>query len=118
MIDNRRLIRKVANAILEITDHNTGTSLGQVVNITREGFLLISREPITIDAIFQMDMHLHQPIDNIEKITFGASSLWSSQARQADSFWTGFNIIDISPESIATIEQMTKGWQADNNQMD
>lgn len=113
MSDKRRLARKVANIILEISDHNTGSRLGQVVNVTTEGLLLISKKPIAVDAVFQMDMHLNESVGDVEKITFGATALWSSPARQAESYWTGFHIIDISPETSAIIEQMVNDWETE-----
>ncbi len=111
MSNKRKQIRKVANIVLETSDHHTGVSLGQVVNITTEGLLLISREPIAIDTVFQMDVHLTNPIGTL---SFGATALWSSPARQEGSFWTGFHIIDISQEVLKAIEEMVEDWQADN----
>lgn len=111
MDNKRKQVRKVAHIVLEISDHHTGASLGQVVNITTEGLLLISRAPIAIDAVFQMDMHLTEPPNTT---SFGATALWSSPARQEGCFWTGFHIIDISPEVRQTIDQMVEDWQAES----
>jgi len=110
MDNKRKQARKVANIILEASDHHTGQSLGQIVNITTEGLLLISREPIAIDTVFQMDMHLTDPV---ETLSFGATALWSSPARQEGRFWTGFHIIDISQDTIKVIEEMVEDWQTD-----
>ena len=115
MSNKRKLARKIANIVLEISDHNTGSHMGQVVNITTEGLLLISIEPIAVDGIFQMDMHTGESIDGVESINFGATALWSSPARQAGSYWTGFHIIDISPETSSIIEQIIKSWEQESN---
>jgi hypothetical protein len=111
MNDKRKQVRKVANIVLEVTDHNTGASLGQIVNITTDGLLLISRETIAIDTVFQMDMHRTDPADTL---SFGATALWSSPARQEGCFWTGFHIIDVSPEVLKSIDEMADDWQADS----
>ncbi len=112
MDNKRQQVRKAANSILEISDHHTGASLGQVVNITAEGLLLISRKPIATDTVFQMDMHLTDPTSIL---SFGAAALWSSPARQEGSYWTGFHIIDISADVHQSIAQMLEGWQVDDD---
>ena len=113
MSENRKLQRKIADVVLEISDHNMGTPLGHIVNITPEGFLLISNNSIAVNSVFQVDMSLPMAIDGNQQITFGAAALWSSPARQAGRHWTGFHIIDISPEASAIIEKMIEDWQVE-----
>ena len=74
--------------------------MGHLVNITKEGLMLISTYPIPQHQIYQMKIHC--PSFNIE---VGGDSLWGEATIDKKSFWTGFHIIDISDEDQVTLDQ-------------
>ena len=110
MIDHRKSPRKIANEVLEVFDQITGTQLGKVVNISAEGVMLLSHEPISTGSVYQLDLKLPRLIKNHSKISFGAEAVWSIEAAQPDSYWTGFRMIDISEENILTIDNLIFDW--------
>lgn len=111
MADNRRKPRKQPSQVIEIHDIRTGDILGQLANITTEGLMLIGPKPIEPNTLFQLRMPLPEPADDIRTIDFGVESLWNQAAGNSDRYWSGFHIIDISPENIAAIENMSEGWK-------
>ncbi|MBL3526541.1 MAG: PilZ domain-containing protein [gamma proteobacterium endosymbiont of Lamellibrachia anaximandri] len=110
MVEHRILPRKIANEVLEVLDQITATYMGQVVNITVEGFMLLSANPIKTGSIYQLDMRLPYLVKGHSKISFGAEALWCSEAAQPDTYWTGFRIIDISDEVTTVIDTMIMDW--------
>jgi hypothetical protein len=113
MQEKRHTPRKVADQILEISDQITGKQLGHVVNINNEGFMLLSAEPIVIDAVYQLIMS-NPPSSHDEKrdsIKFGAEAVWCTEATQPSSYWSGFHIIDINQEDVQRIDQLILDWQ-------
>lgn len=111
MPDNRRKPRKQPNHVIEIHDILSGSILGQLANITTEGLMLIGPEPIPPGTLYQLRMPLLEPTNGISAIDFGVESLWHQSAGNSDRHWTGFQIIDISPENSAAIENISQGWK-------
>ena len=111
MPDNRRTPRKNPDQAIEIHDINSGHILGQLVNITIEGLMLIGPEAIPPGTLYQLHMPLPDPTNGISAIDFGVESLWHQSAGNSNRYWTGFQIIDISPENSAAVESISEGWK-------
>ncbi len=110
MNEQRKSPRKISNENLEVCDQITGAQLGKVVNISAEGLMLLSHEPFNTGSVNQFDLKLPHLIKNHSKISFGAEVVWSTEAAQPDSYWTGFRVIDISEENVLTIDELTLDW--------
>lgn len=110
MQEQRHCTRKVANDVLVVTDQITGNHIGRVVNISSEGLMLLSDEPMVTGSVYQLDMLLQTPQDNQEKISFAAEAVWCAEASQPESFWCGFHIIDISAEDTLVIDELILEW--------
>ena len=110
MTEQRKSPRKIANEVLEVFDQITGTQLGQVVNISAEGLMLLSHSQIDPGSVFQLDLKLPRVIKHHSRISFGAEAVWSAEAAQPDNYWTGFKVIDISEEHTLTIDELIFDW--------
>lgn len=110
MKEQRKATRKIANEVLEVSDQITGTQVGRVVNISAEGLMLLSQEPILVGSVYQLDLVLQGTSDGESKVSFGAEAVWSLEATQPDSYWTGFRIIDISNDDVLRIDELILGW--------
>ncbi|MEN8179401.1 MAG: PilZ domain-containing protein [Pseudomonadota bacterium] len=110
MTEQRKSPRKVANEVLEVLDQITGAQLGKVVNISAEGLMLLSNEQINVGSVYQLDLKLTRLIKKHSRISFGAEAVWSTEAAQPKSYWTGFRMIDISEDSILAIDNLIFDW--------
>jgi c-di-GMP-binding flagellar brake protein YcgR len=110
MVEKRKLSRKIANDRLVIKDQISGSKVGTVVNISAAGFMLLSEKAIKTGNIYQFDLLMPQLVEQHSQISFGAEALWCSEAAQAGSYWTGFQIIDISSRDEAIISKLIEGW--------
>ncbi|MCU7796741.1 MAG: PilZ domain-containing protein [Candidatus Thiodiazotropha sp. (ex Myrtea spinifera)] len=110
MKEQRKSPRKIANEILEVTDQITGMQIGRVVNVSADGLMLLSEDPIVTGSVFQMDMMLPGNAGGDEKVSFRAEAVWSTEATQPNSFWTGLHIVDISPEGVLLIDKLILDW--------
>ncbi len=81
----------------QILDAHSGKLLGELVNLSTDGFMAISPDCIVCGTVCQLRIPLVQGDRNVE-ILVGAESLWCDDANDSGSYWTGFQIIDISPE--------------------
>lgn len=114
MNNKRQLERKEPNQAYEVFSIHSDQPLGQLANITTEGLMLITAEPMAADSLHQLRMPLAEPINGNPDINFGAEALWCRQA-SSNNYWVGLHIIDISPESIQIIEIISQEWETTRN---
>ena len=81
----------------QILDAHSGKVLGELVNLSSDGLMAVSPDGIACGTVCQMRIPLIQGDSRVE-ILVGAESLWCNDANDSGSYWTGFQIIDISPE--------------------
>lgn len=100
MDERRRHPRKQCSYdhVIEVTDLISDRALGRLVNISREGFLLVGTAPIEIDRVLQLALSTAAP-DGDRKITVGAVCMWNSEASHPGYYWSGFHMIDVPEES-------------------
>jgi hypothetical protein len=112
MHEKRKLPRKQAPDKITVYDRATETAIGQVVNMTRGGVLLLSDSPIPADRVFQLRISLPEPIEGTDLLEFGAESLWESPAMDENNYWTGLQIIDISESDSRILEILIEDWRS------
>jgi hypothetical protein len=112
MKENRKATRKIADEVLEVSDQITGTQIGRVVNISAEGLMLLSHEPVLTGSVYQLALELSAADGEAKQIMFGAEAIWTSETNQPESFWTGFRIIDIANEDVLLIDELIMDWNA------
>jgi hypothetical protein len=113
MIDKRKSSRKIVDEVLEVSDQITSARLGRVVNISAEGLMLLTQEPVVAGSIYQLKMELPTTDgDDPQTIAFGAEAVWTTEASQPESFWTGFRIIDISSDDVLLIDELILDWNS------
>ncbi|WP_456403693.1 PilZ domain-containing protein [Thiolapillus sp.] len=87
---------------VQVINSLDGTSVGVLVNISSAGFMIVSEgthpSPGSIHQLQLID-HKHGDPD----ITLGATCLWQDEASASDSYWCGFQIIDISAQDQAKL---------------
>lgn len=111
MFEKRKVPRRKPEVTIAISDEINGKDLGHLANLTPEGFMLVSRQPIPIGSIFQLGVEVPLSANRTHKIFFGAESVWASKAGdEGEYFWTGFSIIDISAETAELIERWIEEW--------
>lgn len=114
MQERRQAARKIADETIQIHDINSGRLLGQVVNLTTDGLMLISPRPIESNLVFQLELVLRAAEGVKKSLQLGAESLWCSDAGEPGNFWVGFHIIDISLDAMETIENLVDSWETDD----
>ncbi|MFQ5645031.1 MAG: PilZ domain-containing protein [Thiogranum sp.] len=101
--EQRRKSRVTIPEHPQILDAHSGQVLGELVNLSTEGLMAVSPECVTGGTVFQMRIPLVQGDRKVE-ILVGAESLWCDDANGSGTYWTGFQIIDISSEHQAILD--------------
>jgi hypothetical protein len=100
----RKLQRQQITTTVTIENVLTGTASGELVNITAEGLMMISDHEVDTNSIFQFALILPEAIDGSRRIELGVDCLWCRKAEIFDRYWSGYQIIDASPQALRAIE--------------
>lgn len=110
----RRLERIELVKSIGVEDVINGGALGELVNITVEGIMVMSNRALSVGSIFQLRLHTPEE-SGLGPIDVGVDCLWVQQAGTGtDKYFSGFQIIDASPEAIATIEKLINDYGIQN----
>ena len=83
----------------ELIDQLSGQKLGDVVNLSTNGLMMITSKSIESDSLYQLECISRGPDDQEARFTAGVEVLWTSPASQPDTVWAGLQIIDMDLES-------------------
>lgn len=111
MNNKRTHPRCEVDILITVTDKNNGEVIGNLGNISLGGFMLISNRSLPINRLYQLKISVPQPDGATSVVNIGADSLWAQQLPDKETFWTGFQIIDISDEDAKLIEKLCSGWE-------
>ena len=103
MHNKRRLKRIHLIYYLRVFDNETKRQIGHLVDITTEGIMLISEEPVPIDRHYSLNMQLPGNITGREEINFQARCLWCRKDFNPDFHVAGYKIEKISSQEVKTI---------------
>ena len=106
MAEKRRLKRRHLIYYLRVFDRNDDQLIGHLTDITVEGMMLISEEPIKTNTVFQARMVLPTGIEGHKPVNFDIGSVWCHRDVNPNFYATGFQLIDISPEDVETINSL------------
>ncbi|MCW9058404.1 MAG: PilZ domain-containing protein [Gammaproteobacteria bacterium] len=106
--EKRKLERCPVTEVLEVFDVHSERQLGRLVDITQEGMMITSQNPIMVNRIFQLLIPLPAPLEGCNEIRLGVESLWSRESHDGACYWTGFHVICISDQDRACIERLFK----------
>lgn len=98
MKQNRKLKRRHLIYYLRVFEKNADQPIGHLVDISTEGMMLISEDPIKTGTVFELRMVLPVEIDGSREIIFSAESRWCREDENPDFYNTGFQLINPSLE--------------------
>jgi len=104
--NQRRLSRRTIQQKITIIDVMADQVLGHLVNIHREGLMLVGARPVTVDALYQLSLQLSMPVNGQSHIAVGGDCLWTRVDDGSSQHWAGFHIIDISDQGLELIDAL------------
>lgn len=104
--DFRTLKRRHLIYYLEVIDVESNQILGHLVDVTKRGIMLISKEPIEVGRAFFLRMKLPEGIADKPHLEFHAKSVWTGKDINPDFYDTGFEVIDLSPMANENIQNL------------
>ncbi|MDX2349327.1 MAG: PilZ domain-containing protein [Porticoccus sp.] len=110
-INRRSLTRHKLGAQVEVVNQITGVTLGVLVDIHLEGFMLMGSEQLKSEHLYQIKLRVDGLDGSLDEgIELGIDCLWARAMAQEDRFWAGCRIIDVSPEAREKLAQLISGF--------
>jgi hypothetical protein len=91
----RKLKRRHLIYYLRVYDAVTNTLLGHLADISTDGIMIVSENPIAADQELMLKMIMPQELEGTRELTFQAKSIWSKKDINPDFFANGFKLNDI-----------------------
>ena len=104
----RRQVRVDVPGVVCVTDRQASRDFGQLANISEEGLMILTSEPVTENPIFQLSLGFCNKTGDSAPLEIGVECLWCNQSNNAGQYWAGFYIIDISEQDQERIRQLIK----------
>ncbi len=101
--------RKYQKPYFDVIDQRTGTSLGHLVDLTLEGFKIISRESIPRNEVYELRIDLPEEVEGVRQIVTRAQCVWCERDINPEFYDAGFRIISISPPFSEIVETLITG---------
>lgn len=109
-IDERNQERWLLVNNLRVFNAENNTILGHLVNVTTEGIMIISEQPLAIDKDFQLKMAI--PIGDVTTdIELDARSIWTKADADPHFYKTGLQFTLCSEEAIQAISALIEKLQ-------
>ncbi len=93
----RRSVRKRARDAIMVINAMTGETLGRIGNLSVDGMMLITPQPLPEGRLYQLQFMLASAERHPRRLEIGIQCMWSDAARTDRTYWTGCRIIDIAP---------------------
>jgi hypothetical protein len=110
MEERRKFKRRYLMYYSRVFDRKTGSVLGYIVDLTTEGAMIISEEPVDSGLLFQFRMDLPEDISEKSFLDFEAVSVWCKKDIDPNFYDTGLQMMDIAKEDQEIIERMIQEY--------
>ncbi|QSA96053.1 PilZ domain-containing protein [Methylococcus sp. EFPC2] len=111
MQERRKHTRYKVTQALAATDLDRERILGHLVDVSLDGLMLITRETLPVNRVFQLQLELPTEMAPARSVVFGAESLWQEPSGDSGHYWVGMHIIDISPENSVLLSRLIDDYR-------
>ena len=105
-MQERVLKRRHLIYYLRVFDAEAARLLGHVVDITTQGLMLVTEDPIELGVVFHLRMVLSEKIGRTNETSFHARSMWCKRDVNPDFYVAGFEFQDMAPDGTNVIERL------------
>jgi hypothetical protein len=110
--DRRRQPRYVLNQSLRVLDPSSQQPIGDTVNVSQGGFMLVSKQPLAVREVHALTLVLPEAVDGLRRIDIEARCVWCQQSSFNQDYGAGFEITRLSSEDRARLEQLFSAFRS------
>ncbi len=105
-VEQRQVSRRHLVFYLRVFDGMSNRVVGHLMDISSNGLMLLSDEPVPVNEDYRLRMRLPTEVIGRDEILFGAISRWCRQDENPDFYITGFKIQDMDDETEKAVSQL------------
>lgn len=106
--NQRKVARRHLIYYLRVFDADTGVLLGNLVDISTRGIMLVSDKTIECPRSYRLKMMLPDSVEGSRDVEFIAESRWCRSDLNEDFYDTGFQLIDPSNQFLSTVDKLVE----------
>ena len=103
MEDKRRTTRRFLLYYMRVYDVSTRQQIGNLVDITPRGIMVVSEHPIKEGQVTRLRMELTPEVSEKPFMEFSARSRWCKPDINPNMYNTGFEILELPPDDAKVI---------------
>ncbi len=104
MHNRRHIDRRQLMQYLRVYEYNTAALLGYVVDISMDGFMLLSEVPLETGKTMRVRIVLNEK--ERKEMVFTVESLWSAKDINPNYVNTGFRLLEIPPKEFDSVRDI------------
>lgn len=102
--EKRIFNRKQLICYMEVREQETDKRIGNLVDITQEGMMVMSDQPLGAHKIFNLKIPLKKKPGAHDYLNLQAKSTWCKKEMHANFYDTGFEFVNISQDCCREID--------------
>lgn len=106
--DSRRAPRHLINQRLRAVSVATSEPIGDIVNLSSGGFMLVSKQPVPVDERMLLLLELPDAAGGALRVRLEARCLWCAPSSFSQDYGAGFEITHVSAEG----RQRLQKWES------
>lgn len=110
MEDFRKKHRGSTNNYFLVFEVESGDIIGRLLNLTDDGLMLLSEEPVEASKKFECRMILPGMIEGCKEIYFKIESRWCNKNKRANWYETGYKINNKTDTCQKVLEILANEW--------
>jgi hypothetical protein len=95
---------------MRVYDSDTDKFIGNLVDISDQGLMLIRERPFEPNTEIRLKIGLPRKKEGHDRILFDACCLWCRRNIHTDFFDTGFKLQNLTPENCETINRLVSEY--------
>ena len=108
MKEKRKIKRRYMLYYMRVYDTESQQQIGNLVDLTPKGAMLVSENPLTVDKIFHLRLELSEDVADKPFLEFSAKSLWCKPDVEPHFFNTGFKILSLASEDNQIVQRIVE----------
>jgi hypothetical protein len=118
MKDKRKIKRRFLLYYMRIYDVSTRQQIGNLVDITPRGIMVVSEKPLPEGQTTRLRLELTDEVAEKPFMEFSAVSKWCEPDITPNMYNTGFEILDLAPDDAEIINRINEQFGfRDNTQV-
>ncbi len=110
MDERRKAERKDLVYYSRVSDSISGRDLGNLINITSEGAMVLCERPVEVDKAMQLVIEMPEGLANKSQLLVAAKSLWCQEDVNPEFYDVGFGFTNLTPEDSEIIKRLVENF--------